>query len=109
MNVRVTGLKFKESLSHFAGKCSAFSRYARLLCFMSTWMRHLAPLKFSSSLRCFARVLPVGLFVKKTVVCENVCENLLVKFLHSSFTPQKSVRASRHKFPFLAFFCLVQV
>ena len=111
MNVRVTGLKFKESLSHFAGKCSAFSRYACLLCFVSTWMhmRNLAPLKFSSSLRCFARVLPVGLFVKKNVVCENVCENLLVKFLHSSFTPQKSVRASRHQFPFLAFFCLVQV
>ena len=55
-------------------------------------MRHLhdlAPLKFSSSLRCFARLLPVGLFVKKNVVWENVCENLLVKFLHSSFTPKK--------------------
>ena len=37
--------------------------------------RRLAPLKSSSSLRCFARLLPVGLLVKKNVVCENLpCE-----------------------------------
>ena len=52
-------------------------------------LHDLAPLTFSSSLRCFALLLPVGLFVKKNVVWENVCENLLVKFLHSSFTPKK--------------------
>ena len=45
--------------------------------------------KFSSSLRCFARLLAVGPFVKKNVVWQNVSENLLVKFLHSSFTPKK--------------------
>ena len=66
--------------------------HARLLCFVSTWMRHLhdlAPLTFSSSLRCFARLLPVGQFLKKNVVWKNVSENLLVKFLHSSFTAKK--------------------